>query len=52
MGLDGFIIRICNNYCFSTVTVVARTDRCVTFIRTLPVLLVLNQVIHKVTSMF
>ena len=32
-------LRMCNNLCFSTATVVARTRPSVTFIRTLPVLL-------------
>jgi hypothetical protein len=31
-------LRICNTYCFSTATTVARTRLNVTFIRTLPVL--------------
>jgi len=37
-------VRICNNYYFSTATVVTRTRLNVTFVRTLPVLLIANDI--------
>jgi hypothetical protein len=36
-------LRICNTYCFSTATVLARTRLNVTFLRTLPLLFTLNK---------
>jgi len=35
---------ICNTYCFSTATLVTRTRLNVTFVRTLPVLLIANDI--------